>query len=276
MGGFLNNSNFQVVPLDDETYSEFDEKLPQCQYKYLFKPQWHKIWDLLSICSTFKLFYLKSKWRYCDRDLITKLKVAKLHGIYLQGPAEICMFHVESVTTMKAIWCLWKQRAEDHRLLFPQFLPPTEVRISRGRVWLFLLGEQWTFLNMRWCLDEKEDTYLASKRNHGNSFLRLHGGRERWFPVLLLLQFPLGWVTIVADCSCWRALNLSQWDDLADERGRIFGPLLIYTPPGQCALVSWHWTYLAQIPTNIHGCMESSEISWSRNILGLIKWIGVK
>ena len=103
IGGFLNNSNFQVVPLDDETYSEFDEKLPQCQYKYLFKPQWHKIWDLLSICSTFKLFYLKSKWRSCDPDLITKLKVAKLHGIYLQRPAEICMFF------MWRVWRLWKQ-----------------------------------------------------------------------------------------------------------------------------------------------------------------------
>ena len=156
---------------------------------------------------------------------------------------------------------------------FPQFLPPTEVRISRGRVWLFLLGEQWTFLNMRRCLDEEEDTNLASKRNHGNSFLRLHGARK---VISSAFAVPTG----LGYNSCWLFLlkgielipmgwfGRGAW---TRERGRIFGPLLIYTPPGQCALVSWHWTYLAQIPTNIHGCMESSEILWHRNILGLIK-----
>ena len=28
---FLKKNYFQIVSLDDETYSEFDEKLPQCQ-----------------------------------------------------------------------------------------------------------------------------------------------------------------------------------------------------------------------------------------------------
>ena len=81
---------------------------------------------------------------------------------------------------------------------FPQFLPPTEVRISRGRVWLFLPGEQWTFLNMRWCLDEKEDTYLVSKRNHGNSFLRLHGARK-----VISSAFAFAVPTGLGYNSCW-------------------------------------------------------------------------
>ena len=134
----------------------------------------------------------------------------------VQGPAGISMFHVESVTTMKAIWCLWKQRAEDHRLLFPSFCP--QLRSEYQEAGCDCFSWESNELSSTW-----DDVWMRRKMLiwHQKEIMVILFSdcmeQERWFPVLL--QFPLGWVTIVADCSSWRALNLSQWDDLANKHG---------------------------------------------------------
>ena len=55
----------------------------------------------------------------------------------------IFLFHcVSSVTSLKAIWWVWKQ--DGGSSFFSSFLLGSGVGISRGAVWLFLEAEQWT------------------------------------------------------------------------------------------------------------------------------------
>ena len=72
----------------------------------------------------------------------------------------IFLFHcVSSVTSLKAIWWVWKQ--DGGSSFFSSFLLGSGVGISRGAVWLFLEAEQWTSLVCRMMIGKGSFIYTG-------------------------------------------------------------------------------------------------------------------